>query len=553
MSTRQDRFGSAAVPEWLWWALPVLAAAAVRTYRLPDQMLTGDEWHALHRAIHLPYRELLSTFGLSDHSIALALYFRAAMDTLGLSDPLLRAPFLLCGVLSVFLIPAAVRREAGPFAACTLAWLLALSPVLIFFSRTARPYAMTLLLAWGGALAFLQWWTTGRKRWAVAFWACSVATGYLLVIVLPFVLGSLVFAVLHMLRRRRPAGLPGLRELAWLGFATMAALAALLLPAVLTDFWSLSGAAGPVTRAGFTAGEGLGALQVLSGDPGAAAGGVLGVLAGLGGVAAFRRAPRLTAFVSTLSALQVAAIYVALPAGTGERMVLARYLLPVLPALLLFAAAGVEAVASVAAPAARRILRVGLAFALVVGLFIAGPGPAALMGPANWVSHQLYVAFWFGQGAYPDIVRRVPDFYESLVPLRPGEVTLVEVPSYIFSLSNPLAHYQSVHRQRTLIGFHNGLCGRLRKGEVPWGRTDIRLRNYVFLADPVGVRRAGATHVVFHRRMSRETAIPSFIVDEPDLSGCIAAYRFRCGPAVYEDEDVVVFDIRSVSLPPGAS
>jgi len=552
MSTRQDRSFSA-VPEWLWWALPALAAAAVRTYRLPDQMLTGDEWHALHRAIHLPYRELLSTFGLSDHSIALALYLRAAMDTLGLSDPLLRAPFLLCGVLSVLLIPWAVRRDVGPFAAWTLAWLLALSPVLIFFSRTARPYAITLLAAWGGALAFLQWWTTGRRRWAVAFWACAVVTGYLLVIVLPFVLGSLVFALFETLRRRRASGLPGLRELAWLGFATTAALAALLLPAVITDFWSLSGAAGPVKHSGFTAGEGLAALQVLSGDAGATACGVVGVLACLGGVAAFRRARRLTAFVATLSALQVAAIYAALPAGTGTRLVVARYLLPVLPALLLFSAAGTEAIASLVPLAARRILRVALAAALVVGLFAAGPGPAALTGPANWVSQQLYVAFWFGQGVYPQTVRRVPGFYESLAPLPPGAATLVEVPSYIFSVSNPLAHYQSVHRQRTLIGFHNGLCGRLRKGEVPWGRRDIRLRNYVFLADPAAVRRAGATHVVFHRRLSRETAIPSFIVDEPDLSGCIAAYRFRFGPPAYEDEDIVVFDVRSVILPPGAS
>jgi hypothetical protein len=553
MSTRQDRFG-AKVQEWLWWTLPVLAAVAVRTYRLPDQILTGDEWHALHRAIHIPYRELLSSFGLSDHSIALALYFRAAMGTLGLSDALLRAPFLLCGVLLVFLIPRAVRRDLGPFAACTLAWLLALSPVLIFFSRTARPYAMTLLGGWGGALAFLEWWTTGRKRWAVAFWACSVVTGYLLVIALPFVLGSLVFALLETIRRRRAAPLPGLRELAWLGFATTAALAALLLPAVITDFWSLSGRpAGPVERNGFTAGEGLAALQVLSGEAGPVACGVVGLLACLGAVEAFRRAPRLTAFLSTLSALQVAAIFVVLPAGTGWRIILARYLLPVLPALLLFAAAGIEATASLVPPSARRVLRIALATALVVGLFAAGPGPTALTGPANWVSHQLYVAFWYGRGVYPKIVRRVPRFYGSLVRLPPGSVTLVEVPSYIFSVSNPLAYYQSVHRQRTLIGFHNGLCGRLRKGEVPWGRRDIRLRNYVFLADPAGAQRAGARYVVFHRRLTRETSMQPLIVDEPDLSGCIAAYRSWFGPAVYEDEDVVVFDVRPVILPPGAS
>jgi hypothetical protein len=257
--------------------------------------------------------------------------------------------------------------------------------------------------------------------------------------------------------------------------------------------------------------------------------------------------------VSALSALQVAAIYVALPVGIGWRVVLARYLLPVLPALLLFAAAGLEAVGSLAPPPARRTMRIGLATALVAGLFASGPAPAALTGPANWVSHQLYVAFWYGSGGYPGIVRRVPRFYEDLGRLPPRSVTLVEVPSYIFSVSNPLPYYQSVHRQRTLIGFHNGLCGRLRKGEVPWGRSDVRLRNYVFLADPAGVHRAGARYVVFHRRLTRETSIQQVLVDEPDLSGCIAAYRSRFGPAVYEDEDVVVFDLGSVSPPPGAS
>jgi hypothetical protein len=551
-STGQDRSGRLKVPEWLWWTLPLLAAVAVRAYRLPGQILTGDEWHALDRAMHLPYRQLLSSFGFSDHSIALALYFKAAMDTLGLGDVLLRAPFLLAGVVSVLLIGWTVRPHVGPFAACTLAWLMALSPILIFYGRTARPYALTLLAAWGGAFAFLEWWTNGGKRWAAVFWACAVLTGWLLVIVLPFVLGSFVFAALT-LRRPRPPALPGLRELAGVGLATAAALAALLLPALITDFWSLSGATGPVERAGFTIREGLAALQVLAGAAGPPGCTIVVLLAGLGGWAAFRRAPRLTAFVSLLSVLQVAAIYVALPAGTGHNIILARYLLPVLPALLLFAATGTEALASLGPPGVRRALRIGLGAALVAGLFAAGPAPAALTGPANWVSHQLYVSFWYGPGVYPRLVRRVPDFYRSLAARPPATMMLVEVPSHTFSVTNPMPYYQGVHRQRSLVGFHNGLCGRLRKGEVPWGRTDIRLRNYVFVADPEGTKRAGAAYVVFHRRLSREMSVQPFAFEEPDLSGCMAAYRSWFGPAVYEDEDVVVFDVRSVIRPPGGS
>ena len=549
-STGQERSPRARVAESLWWTLPLVVAAALRTWRLPGQIVTGDEWHALDRAIHLSYRQLLSSFGFSDHSIALAVYFRATMDTVGLSDLPLRAPFLLAGLLAVVVIPWGVRKHAGTFAAGTLAWLLALSPILIFYSRTARPYAVTLLAAWGGALAFLEWWTAGGKRWAAIFFACAVLTGWLLVIVLPFVLGGFLFALLT-LRRPRDAALPGLRDLAWLGAATAAVLAALLLPALVTDFWSLSGATGPVERSGFTLREGLAALQVLSGAAGPAACAVVVVLAALGGWAASGRAPRFAAFVSLLSALQVAAIAVALPAGTGYNIILARYLLPVLPALLLFAALGVEAIPWFGPPRAGRTAR--LAGAVALGLFAAGPAPAALRGPANWVSQELYVAFWYGPGVYPKLVRRVPRFYESLAGQPAGSVTLVEVPSYTFSVTNPLPHYQSVHRQRVMVGFHDGLCGRSRKGEVPWGRTDIRLRNYVFLADPAGVKRAGAAYVVFHRRLSREMSVQPFVVEDPDLSGCVAAYRSWFGPAVYEDEDVVVFDVRSVIRPPGGA
>jgi predicted membrane-bound mannosyltransferase len=138
----------------------------LRAWQLPSQLLDGDEWHALHRALYLDYSQLATSFGISDHSIALALYYRVAMDTVGLSDAVLRAPFLLCGALTFVLVPWAVERFLGRFVSLTLSWLLALSPLLVFYSRYARPYAVALACVFGGAFAFLAWWDTGRRRWA---------------------------------------------------------------------------------------------------------------------------------------------------------------------------------------------------------------------------------------------------------------------------------------------------------------------------------------------------------------------------------------------------
>jgi hypothetical protein len=462
------------------------------------------------------------------------------MDTIGLSDAVLRAPFLLSGTLTLVLIPLVVRRWLGAFVSATLAWLLSLSPLLVFFSRYARPYAITLLCAFGGAFAFLEWWTTGRRRWALAFGALAVLTGCLLVIELPFVLGGFAFALAETIRRRPGPPSPGRRGLAWLGFLVCAALCILLLTALITDFYALSGRFGPAKREGFTAAQLYGAFEVLAGDAGPWASRLLGLLAVLGALRGLRVAPRFVGYLLTLSALQAGAIFLTIPAGIAWRLVLARYLLPVLPVLLMLVALGLEALA-----VGLRRWRVGgaLAASVAASVFLAGPIPRVLGWANDWVAQQFVVEFWYGREGYARVVRRVPEFYRGLAELPPGSLSLIEVPSYIFSQSNPLGLYQSVHRQRDLVGFHNGLCGRLRKGEVPWGRRGIAFRNYVFLADPRMVKTSGARYVVFHRRMTRETLYPPTVLDEPDLSNCIAAFRARYGAPTFEDPDIVAFDL----------
>ena len=64
----------------------VLVGAALRAYQLPGQILVDDEWHALHKAIHSSYAEILTSFGAADHAIPITLYYKLATDTVGLSE-----------------------------------------------------------------------------------------------------------------------------------------------------------------------------------------------------------------------------------------------------------------------------------------------------------------------------------------------------------------------------------------------------------------------------------------------------------------------------------
>src|SRR6185369_15970627 len=127
-----------------------------------------------------------------------------------------------------------VRPLVGRPAANVLAALLAVSPILVFFSRYARPYAIALFCALGAVMAFRAWWFRGGRRFAAAYVALGALACWLLVIVAPFVLGSfLVFGIagLRVPGRR----LAGLKRLALLGSATLAVLAVLLGPPLAVD------------------------------------------------------------------------------------------------------------------------------------------------------------------------------------------------------------------------------------------------------------------------------------------------------------------------------
>jgi len=77
---------------------------------------------------------------------------------------MLRTPSLVAGISALAILPMLVKRVWGPPVACVNAALLAVSPVLVFYSRIMRPYAPVMLLATSSVLLTLAWLKEGRRR-----------------------------------------------------------------------------------------------------------------------------------------------------------------------------------------------------------------------------------------------------------------------------------------------------------------------------------------------------------------------------------------------------
>ncbi len=530
----------------------VFAGAALRAYQLPGQILVDDEWHALHKIIHSDYAEILTSFGNADYSIPIALYYKLATDTVGLSEWVIRTPFFVAGALTVLIVPLLLRRHVGRFASDILAWLLALSPLLVFFSRFARPYSIVVLFGSVAVLVFHAWWIEHRARDAVMYAILTVLTGYFTLVALPFVLGPFAFFLVATLRGPAAHRRAEVKRLAWLGLGTAGPLLVLLAPPFSNDFRALSVKAGHGTVDWNTV------LQVLQVMAGAGvwwvAVGVI-VLAGIGLFRMYRTAPRFGAFLAVLILIQVIAVAVASPRGVERAPVLGRYLLPVLPVLLLFAAVGLRWAAGLAGSFRGKGLHIAVVAGTCTILFVSGPLSEVYYRPNNWTSNVLKR----GLRNKPDPLRslqrklrRVPEFYRTLSQYPSASRVVVEAPSLLGMGRNPLPVYQKIHRQKTLVGFVNGLCSKPRPGEVPYsppgggqmeGPPGIRLRNFVFLADPDELVKRGVDYVVFHRHLLGETKRPPRRRRHLDVSACIAKYRTLFGRPVFSDSDIVVFEI----------
>jgi hypothetical protein len=533
----------------LGWALVLLAGAGLRLWQLPDQVLFDDEWHALHKAIATGFRGILTSFGIADHSIPLTAYYHGIMRFDGeLSEWKMRFPLLAAGVVMIAFIPWLMRPFTQPAERLLAGGLLAVSPLMIQFSRQARPYTLAVVLAWVALMAFWHWWHGRHRAWAAAYVACTALAAWLLPVTLAFTLSPFLYfglqSLLTLYRDRAPGGL---YRLTGLGLVTLVPLLVLLGPPVYYDFGALSSKAGVHTVTPLTAWV---ALELFMGASNALVAIVWIGLACLGGYLLVRRSAPLAAYFGFVTLAAGVVIMSTDAAWIHHALVLARYLLPLQPLLLALVAIGAWALLRrFPAPAGWTV-----ATAAFAGLYLAGPLPAQYHQPVNQFTGHLAYQFDydFSRSAYTVQMPRgpVPAFYRFLGELPPRSVTVVFTPWYLESHWNRLHYHQQAHAQNILIGLRAGYCIPQAFGEYAHDQYGVKMRNMVHLSELVSSPTPHrADYLVFHLDGPRENggmlnewlATRARIRPLANLDGCLAMLREDLGPPAFEDEATVVF------------
>lgn len=536
---------------YLWWwfgGAALLLGTYLRFSQLGQQILIIDEWHALHALLAHDAAWIARHFGGADYSIPLTLYYRGLYDLGWLTEWSMRAPIVLAGSLLLVLAPCLLRRCVSlPTRMLWLA-LMAISPLSIYLSRTARPYALSSLLTLLAVIACWQWWTrTPRSRSAAAVYlACTALGAWLHLLTLPFTLAPLLYFGVGSLWRLRHAHTRclawlDLRRLLLLGVLASVLLAALLLPPLLNDWRALSGKAG------------AGALDwsstwhtwlMLSGSGRAWVGVVVALLAALGLRDLWQQRHDWLAYALAASVLGVTAILLSQPAWVQHPPVLARYLLPVLPLVLLLVGAGL---AYLFDRLPHAWMGVAGAVLVMASLLAAGPLPRTYYRPNQFMGHMRF-QFAYDPSRMLQLsglrMGEIPQFYFELAKLPPQSVTVVEAPWRLESWFLPYPWYQQLHQQDMRIGLVTPVCGVRTWGEYPETDHGIHLTQFMHLSAILRGEIGDADYLILHMR----PWIGQFpkMVRWPDMDACLASVSAKLGPPMWRDHKIAVFDLHAV-------
>jgi hypothetical protein len=533
-------------PRWEGPALGVafLVALALRLWQVDRQVTLDDEWHAIAMLSTAGYARIASTFGIVDHSIPLTLYYKAVADLGWLSEAAMLSLPLLCGILTFVALVVVAGRAMRPGERVAYAWLLAVSPLLVLYARQARPYALTLLLTLAALAAAIAWWRRRRAWHGALYVVAGVPAVYAHLIVAPAVFGVWIALAIEEVHERRR--LSDLARALLPGIVASVVVALLLAPPLAADWGALEAKTGADQ---VTAQSALRAAAMLLGTGSGVMALGLFALAVVGVRESMARHRSTTRVVLTVLVLQTVAVVASGALWLSWPMVLARYLLLIVPFAAWAVALGIGRLCAQVG-ASREPVAAVAGVGLAAAVLLSGALPPLLVAPNAFFAHH---AFWADLDPARNRVLReisegpIPAFYRELAARPAGEVTLIEAPWRFESMFNRQPLFQRVHRQHVRIGLVGGVCAPGAFAEQP-RRFPSRFRNLVDLAAPVDVVRSRGDYLVVHRRLELSNMTEPWQTWDgkglPPVDGCLPTFAARFGPPVYEDETITVYALR---------
>lgn len=573
--------GNSAISFALLLGLALALGAFLRVYMLREQILVDDEWHALNFVIGKSLLAVLTEFNPDDYSSPpLNLYSLLLYHTFGWSELALRLPALAAGLAALVVLPLSIRKILGERVALLLAFLLAISPFLIFYSRFFRAYSPVVLLAFCAVLLFERWWATRGWRYAAGFVVGGALASYLHPAALAAAFAPLGIALvwrasssLSRARVRDPARVPTFVQLLGLAAVLAVAVAVLLAPALL------AGSRLPWGRGHLSAGTMTTAATLVSGTANLPLNVVFFALCIAGQWLLLRRNPRLGLLFPGVVLASLVSLLVARPTGLETAVVLLRYVIVAVPICLCLVAVAADHLWSWTAGKLgngllRRVVPAAVAVLLLLLLLAAGPLPATYARPNNFSNHSAFQGHYapltwersdarHPWPAYSIEAGNVPEFYHWLgrqSAVRP----IIEYPFDICNYNNLLYYYQHFHRKSVLAGYcgkpellsygterqlEEGVhVGMLAADQILARVSEPRkllFSNMVDLTDEAAIRASGADYIVMHRSVMALEIEPggygSVAVRYGSVRHLAQALRDTCGPPVFNSEGIIVF------------
>jgi hypothetical protein len=506
--------------------------AWLRFDQLASQVPVEDEWHLIHQVTYYGARHILMTFGNADYGIPLALMYLLEANTIGgVSELDLRLPMAIAGTATVILVPLMLRRRFEDRTLALFALLLAASPFLISYSRMVRTYALIVFGIYVAYWLFERATRGDRVSW-LAGSGYAIVSGLVLwthLLTGPMLAAPLIWEWAGRLRCRS-----GIRTLVFLTALTGALMALAVLPPLMSDPAALSSKTGRDSIGWDTV---VGSWYFFMGTGSDLVAGITAVLAAVGLAQTLKAAPMIR-WIWTGAVLTVGALFVLKPWWVDHSIAFGRYLLPLLPALLLAVAVGVMRVVSVTdafferrvGPRMHWVAASGLVI-LLLGWFVTMPTLEILVRPNSYSLHPYFqMEYRKDRNLVYMAFRRSPvtQFWWDLSKRPRGTVTVAAAPFNYTTYLWPAPLWEEVSGQRVIPAFLWGSCVGPRHGEIPPDRR-FRFRNGVHFGDPASWKSHGVDYIVYLKAVAEKD--------------CEAWAREHFGPPTSEDSQLVVWKV----------
>jgi len=512
---------------FLFIILAITLGIFLRLYQIGGQVVGDDEWHAISVATNSSFKYIFTHFHDADNCIPLTLYYKLLIETLGLNEFGLHSLQLISGILSLIVFPLIMRSVFNQKITIIFSWLLAISPLLVFYSRYARPYMIVVFLSFISIFSFYFWIQKRKLFYVIAYVILAVLASYFNLASAAFVAGPLIYiCTLRIFRRRflvqhEGVELPKMVYLLLVAICLIAGIFILCLPAIM----SLQNIAGKVGQGSFELNMIIGSINLFSGCSSYWCSLFLTVLALYGSYNLFQKNKFLFGYLIAIFFLEILFIAVVNPRRVQEPAVFTRYFIVCLPLWILLISIALYDLskklnAYIMARTKRKYAHITSNSCLVGILLILlakSPILPIYKFENNFTNHIDFQSDYTHQ-TLKTISEKSQDLYSSFysdLKKTKAPTSIIEYPYLIFWIGNNYHFYQRFHGKKVMIGYnsHSYLSQ-----SAPLMHRDINFRNFVNIENKTDILNSNADYVIIHKNMLYEIihmrgVLPDFFPD----------------------------------------